>query len=57
MRVFLKRAALALALFVFLPQKVSAARLLIPVGEVIGISVEDETVTVAAFDEVLGAEA
>ena len=57
MRVFWKRAALALALFVFLPQKVSAARLLIPVGEVIGISVEDETVTVAAFDEVLGTEA
>ena len=57
MKRFLKGAALALTLFIFLPRQVSAASLLIPVGEVIGISVEDQTVTVAAFDEGLGAEA
>ncbi len=57
MRIFGKRAVFAMALFVFLPLQVSAAKLLIPVGEVVGIAVEDQTVTVAAFDEALGAEA
>jgi len=54
MKQFLKRAALTLALFLLLPQSVNAAQLLIPVGEVIGIALEDNTVTVAAFDEDLG---
>ena len=57
MNTIFKRTALALALFLFLPLQASAVKLLIPVGEVIGISVEDKTVTVAAFDEILGAEA
>lgn len=34
-----------------------AARLLVPVGEVVGLRLEDGSVTVAAFDEVLGAAA
>lgn len=56
MKRMMRCAALALAIFLYLPQSVNAAKLLIPVGEVIGISVEDQTVTVAAFDEALGAE-
>ena len=54
MKQFLKRAALTLALFLLLPQSANAAQLLIPVGEVIGIALEDNTVTVAAFDDELG---
>ena len=37
-----------------LVQSVSAARLLVPGGQVIGLSLEDHTVTVAAFDQTLG---
>jgi len=32
----------------------SAARMLVPVGQVVGLALEDNTVTVAAFDEAMG---
>ena len=48
--------ALALLLLWF-PQRVSAERLLVPGGEVIGLQLGDNTVTVAAFDEETGSAA
>ena len=57
MKGFLNRAAAVFLLLLMLPQTAAAARLLVPVGEVIGISLEDNTVTVAAFDEALGSTA
>ena len=57
MKGFLNRAAAVLLFLFMLPQTAAAARLLVPVGEVIGISLEDDTVTVAAFDEALGSNA
>lgn len=51
-------AIIALLLIVWtLPQSVSAAKMLVPVGEVIGLELADDTVCVAAFDEALGAAA
>ena len=51
-------AIIALLLIVWtLPQSVSAAKMLVPVGEVIGLELADDTVCVAAFDEALGATA
>ena len=50
-------AAFLLLLVLTLPQQVDAARLLIPGGQVIGMSLEDESVSVAGFDEDLGAAA
>lgn len=44
----------ALLLFAAVPIKARAEQLLIPVGEVIGLQLLDKTVTVAAYDEVLG---
>ena len=38
-------------------QTVGAAQLVVPGGQVIGLELQDNTVTVAAFDEVLGAAA
>ena len=46
--------AALLLCFWLLPQSVCAAKLLVPGGQVIGIVLEDDTVTVAAFDEELG---
>ena len=40
-----------------LPQQALAARLLIPGGQVIGMALEDDSVSVAGFDEKLGAAA
>ncbi len=47
----LKHIILLLTALLLLPQSVSAAQLLIPVGEVIGIELKDNTVTVVAFDQ------
>ena len=45
----------SLFLFLYLiPQTVFATRLLVPVGELIGIALQDDSVTVAAFDQELG---
>ena len=41
-------------LFTFLPIGARAAQLLIPGGQVIGLQLQNDTVTVAAFDETLG---
>ena len=57
MKHFLKRTAWAMILFLWLPQTANAARLLVPAGEVIGLVLQDNTVTVAAFDEILGKSA
>ncbi len=45
---------LSLILFAGLPLDARAAQLLIPVGEVIGLQLQDDRVTVAAYDELLG---
>lgn len=44
-------------LLIWLPQRVSAARHLVPGGEVIGLELGDNTVTIAAFDEDMGSAA
>ena len=46
----LKHIIILLAALLLTPQSVSAAQLLIPVGEVIGMELKDNSVTVAAFD-------
>ena len=48
---------LAVLCLCLLPQTVLASELLIPGGQVIGLALEDDTVTVAAFDDALGANA
>lgn len=49
--------AFAILFVVLLPQQAFAAQLLVPVGQVIGLELSDDTVTVAAFDDALGAAA
>ncbi len=49
--------AFALFLFAVLPQQVHAAELLIPGGQIIGLELRNDTVTVAAFDDAYGATA
>ena len=55
-RIFLS-IAFAVLLVTGLPVSGWAAELLIPVGKVIGLQLEDGTVTVAAFDDLLGGNA
>lgn len=43
--------------FIYLPQAAAAAETLIPVGQVIGLELQEDRVIVAAFDDVLGTEA
>ena len=57
MKKMMNRIAVVLLAFWLLPQSVDAARLLMPVGQVIGLALEDNSVSVAAFDEVLGVAA
>ena len=40
----------------FLPYSASAAKLLVPVGQVVGLELGDQSVTVAAFDDALGSD-
>ena len=40
----------------FLPYTASAAKLLVPVGQVVGLELGDQSVTVAAFDDALGSD-
>ena len=49
--------AALLVVFALLPVRARAAELLIPVGKVVGLQLRDGSVTVAAFDDVLGADA
>ncbi len=57
MKKITKRAAILLLFLWLIPQSVSAARLLLPVGEIIGLKLVDDTVTVSAFDDSIGASA
>lgn len=57
MKKLVNRIALALVLLCVLPQSVYAAKQLVPVGRVVGLELGNSTVTVAAFDENLGAAA
>ena len=54
MRKLTNRLALLALLFWMLPCSVSAARLLVPVGEIVGLELQNGSVTVAAFDEKSG---
>ena len=49
--------ALVVLLGAALPVDAQAAELLIPVGQVVGLELREDTVTVAAFDDALGAAA
>lgn len=56
----MKTRAKLFALFIslwYLPQSVAAAETLIPVGQVVGLELQEERVIVAAFDDSLGQEA
>ena len=55
-RIFCSIAA-AMMIICTLPVSGWAAELLIPVGEIIGLQLQNDTVTVAAFDDALGAAA
>ena len=57
MKKMINRIALALLFLFMLPQSVNAAKQLVPVGQIVGLELGNGTVTVAAFDEVLGAAA
>ena len=57
MKKFRYRIAPILLALWLLPQSVQAAKLLVPVGQVIGLELGDSSVTVAAFDDILGADA
>ena len=57
MKRFLRSIAFALFLSAALPGTVRAAEALIPVGQIIGLELGDDTVIVAAFDEALGIRA
>ena len=46
--------AFAVVWVCFLPSPANAEELLIPVGEIIGLELSDDTVTVASFDDALG---
>ena len=54
MKRILRSIIISLLLFASLPLNAGAAELLVPVGQVIGLQLRDETLTVAAFDDVLG---
>ena len=54
MKRFLRSAAAAAVLFAALPLRAGAEELLIPVGKIIGLQLRNDTVTVAAYDDVLG---
>ena len=49
--------AFAVFLLFLMPAEVQAAEFLIPGGQIVGLQLQNGTVTVAAFDDVLGANA
>lgn len=57
MKRFLRSIALAITLFALLPANAWAAELLVPVGEIIGVQLDSKSITVAAYDDLLGAAA
>ena len=54
MRRMLRSAGLLFAIVAVLPLQARAARLLVPVGSVIGLQLQNEVLTVAAYDDVFG---
>ena len=54
MKKMIKMTALILLCLCFIPSQARAATQLVPGGEVVGLELQDGTVTVAAFDEELG---
>ena len=54
MRRMLRSAAIWLMIVAVLPLQAHAARLLVPVGRVIGLQLQNNCLTVAAYDDVLG---
>ncbi|MBQ2927751.1 MAG: SpoIVB peptidase [Oscillospiraceae bacterium] len=57
MKRFLSAVMLSAVLFQTVPLQTRAEELLIPVGEIIGLQLRSDTITVAAYDDVLGANA
>lgn len=57
MKRMLNAAVFAVVLLLALPLRAWAAELLVPVGRIIGLQLQDDTVTVAAFDDTLGTRA
>ena len=54
MRRVLRSAGLLFVILAVLPVQANAARLLVPVGKVIGLQLQNDTLTVAAYDDVFG---
>ena len=54
MRKFLRGAGIWLLIVAVLPLQANAARMLVPVGKVIGLQLRSDTLTVAAYDDVFG---
>ena len=54
MRRMLRSAGLLFVIVAVLPLRANAARLLVPVGRVIGLQLQNEVLTVAAYDDVFG---
>lgn len=54
MRKILRSAGLWLIIVAVLPVQANAARLLVPVGKVIGLQLQNDTLTVAAYDDIFG---
>ena len=57
MKRFLSRASILMVCVWALSISVSAVKMLIPVGQVVGLELQDHSVTIASFDEALGAAA
>jgi len=55
MKRILRSIVFSFLLIAALPVQTFAAELLIPVGKVIGLQLQDDTLTVAAFDDAYGA--
>ncbi len=54
MRRFLRSAGLCLLLAAILPLESHAAEMLIPVGKIIGLQLQNDRITVAAYDDIFG---
>lgn len=57
MKRFLSSTVFSVVLFTLLPLQARAAELLVPVGKVIGLQLRNDTITVVAYDDALGANA
>ena len=57
MKRMIRSAVFTMMLLAVLPMQAKAAELLIPVGKIIGLQLHSDTVTVAAYDDLLGSAA